>query len=387
MIASRIHPFTWKLVLGAACFALAAGTAASQPLQVQADAAFDQAQQELRDTDALILFTREDASEDWTISITGLVAGVATDFEGVVNSIDETGAAPVLVTTPPVPVFTATADLCTPMLTAAALVLSDIDDYVTELYFDVSAPLEDSADPERFGGVDVETLPLYSMSQTTTLSSSFSLLRTTGALNTAESYLAVATDFGLEADAVKDLVAARLDEAAVAEAFRAGAINILGEAGISEQSASSVFDLRCSLGDTPAYYQQAFALLAGAGEPVQPLIADGAQLDDPEGPLAQVQNPADIEIELYGETEIEVSAPPFVKIKIKVGVKVRGKLSEYAELEEALRQHLATAAKAAKEEAERQLDVLKETIETMVEMFKNYLNNLQVPAWLHWLMR
>ncbi|RMH26136.1 MAG: hypothetical protein D6692_09915 [Planctomycetota bacterium] len=356
-------------------------------LQLQADAAIAQAQQELQDTDALILFTREDALQDWNISITGIVAGTAVDYAGVVDSIDASGASPVLVTTPPVPTFDASADMCTPMLRAAAVTLLDVDDFVTELFFEVNAPLEDTADPERLEDVDIETLPMFTVTQTTTQSPGFSLLDPGGALSTAESYLSLATDYGLSKEAVQDLIAARLTEAETIEAFRAGAVNILGEIGISEQAASDVFDLRRSLGNTPEYYQQAFALLAAAGEPVHGLIADSTPLDDPDGPLARVQDPGDIEIELYGETEVEVSVPPFVKVKVKVGVKVKGKLSEYAQLEAALRAHLATAAQAAKEQAEQQLQNLKDAIDSLIEMFKQYIDNLDVAGWVQWLLR
>jgi hypothetical protein len=206
-------------------------------------------------------------------------------------------------------------------------------------------------------------------------------------LTPAESYVSLATDFGLTKEAVQDLIAYRLSPAQTVDAFRAGAVNVLGELGISEASASSVFDLRRSLGKTPEYFQQAFNLLAGAGEPVQGIIGDGLSFNDPDGVLARVQDPGDIEIELSGEAEVSVSAPPFVTVKIKVGVKVTGTVDELGEMKEVLTDTLTSVTEDARVLADEQLQTLREAIEDLLEFFKQYISQLQVPVWLQWLLR
>ena len=358
-------------------------------LQADADAAFDQAQAELRDTDATIHFTRSVPTDDWTITITGTVGGILVDYSGTVTAIDDTGENPIIIASPAVPAFSISADMLTPIMRAAALSLQSSSSYQTELIFQVDAPLEDSADPQRFDGIDISTLAKYTLTQITTASPELSLHSSASGLwlSTSDSYFSMATDFGLSKESVQEILALDLEPQEISDAFEDAAIKILGDIGISEESAREVYALRCSLGKTPNYYQQAFTFLVNAGEPVQQLIANGSQLDDPDGPLARVQDPGDIEIELEGTTEVEVSVPPFVKVKVRVTVRVKGTLSEVDELRQALQEQLAIAAEEAKKQAEEALESLREAIDELIRIFKQYMDNLDIPAWLEWLLR
>ncbi len=384
----------WKLVAaGLCCWAINGGAIAQQidltALQAQADAAIAQAQQELRDTDAVVRFTRDSPTDSWSLTITGSVAGTPVDFTGTVASIEVQNGVPMLIVTPPTPTFTATADLCTPMLRAGAAALLNASPFLTELFFDISAPLEESADPDRFDGVDLDTLPLFTVT-TTIRKSPLPTIKdwvNGDPLTPAESYLSLATDFGLTKEAVQDLIAYRLDADQTVEAFRAGAVKLLSELGVSETSASGVFDLRRSLGKTPEYFQQALNLLVGANEPVEGIIGGGLNYNDPDGVFARIQDPGDIEIELSGEAEIEVSVPPFIKVKVKVGVKVKGTVGQLAELQEAVDSALSSATDKARTLAKEQLETLRDTIQQLVDMFMQYIDSLQMPAWLKWILR
>ena len=384
----------WKLMAAVLCCWAINGGAFAQPidltaLQAQADAAVEQAQQELRDTDAVIRLTRDSPTDPWSITIIGSVAATPVDYAGTVTSIEIQNGVPTLILTPPAPTFTATADLCTPMFRAAAATLSNASPLATELSFDISAPIEDSSDPDRFDGVDLDTIPIFSTFITTRKSPLPTIKDWVNGdpLTPAESLISLATDFGLTKESVQDLIAYRLSPTQTVEAFRAGAAKLLGDLGVSEASADAVFDLRRTLGKTPQYFQQALSVLVNAGEPIQGIIGDGLNYNDPDGVFARIQDPGEIEIELSGEAEVEVSVPPFVSVKVKVGVKVKGNLNQLAELQEAVDESLATATESAKRLAEEQLETLRDAIQELVRIFKLYIDSIQMPAWVRLLLR
>ena len=367
----------------------AQGSSDFPDIQDEADAAFQEAQDQLMNTDGLFLFQRSDASDLWSIIISGTVADNAVDYTGDLQSILLDGENYTLITNPPLPAFAGAADLGGPMLRAAANSLHSADDALTELSFHVSALLKDTADPQRLDGVDIDTLPRYTLTTKITHPKAFHLIingpNGPEKLPTVESYSKLVSDYKLSTDSASKLLSGALDSAGIDAAFRQAAVDVLAQYGISENSAIDVYNLRKSLGDTDQYYQQAFALLAGAGEPLQQLLDAAPDLDGPDVPLTTIVDSRDVTISLDGRMEVTVSVPPFVSVTVEIKATVSGTVDEYAEMQAALDVALAEAGRQAKKAAEEQLEFLKDSIQDLVDQFESFLADLDVPGWIRWL--
>lgn len=358
-----------------------------QALQDQADAAAAQAQDELRDTDVVFVLTRALGDGSWSFTIDGVIAGNQINIDGSATIVSDPQGHTSLELLPSFPEYDILADLGTPALESVEFAILNAPDSQTELVVWVGADLEDSADPERFDGIDVSTLPKLTTITRTSSSPKFHVVRDGVTLSVADSYKEMVQTTGLRKPDAEAYFRGELDALETIEAFRNAAVDNLAPHGISEQTARDIFDLRLQHGTTQTYYTEAFALIVSRGEPVSSILQNGMSIDDPEGPLStSTADPGDIIITLSGTVEVEVAVPPFVKAKASVTVSVSGPASDYAELQQQLEATLSAVRPVIEQQIRDQLEELGETIESLVALFKEHLSNIHLPRWLEWIL-